>query len=189
MRCTVRHILPTPDPAMYWRHLFFDRAVQERIYRELGYEQAQVTEQEGSIAAGLRRTFVFAQPVRAPLPLKKLFGERQVLVERGTFDATREVYSFEIRPQGALESRIRIQGETTARATKDGAVERVCVLDCTCALPAVSGLAERFIVGQNQQIYERRAEIERRLLREGLAAGPGASDGSARAAGSTEPGG
>jgi hypothetical protein len=165
MRSTIRHQLPATSPDLYWRDIFFAAPVQEQIYRELGYENAQVLAQTGTLETGIARTFVFSQPLRTPGPLKRIFGERQVLTERGIFDPSSQQFAFEVVPEGALAQRIRVNGRTRVVSTAGNEIERVCELECTCSIPGLSLLAERFIVSSNQEIYERRAAIERRLLR------------------------
>lgn len=165
MRSTIRHRLPAASPLVFWRDIFFATAIQEQIYRELGYDSARVLEQTGSLEAGLTRTFVFSQPLRTPGPLKRIFGDRQVLTERGRFDPALQAFTFEVVPDGGLAQRIRVRGKTTATSVADDTIERVCELECSCNIPALSSIAERFIVSSNQDIYDRRAEIERRLLR------------------------
>jgi hypothetical protein len=164
MRSTIRHRLPARSPDVYWRGIVFATEIQEQIYRELGYESAQVLSQTGTLEEGMTRVFVFSQPLRTPGPLKRIFGDRQVLTERGSFDPNTQVFTFEVVPEGALAQRIRVRGQTRAVAVAADAIERICELECSCSIPALSSIAERFIVSSNQDIYDRRAAIERRLL-------------------------
>ncbi len=166
MRCTIRDELDADNPEQFWRDVFFSEAVQEQIYRELGYRDAKVVAQTGSLASGLARHFVFVQPLATPGPLRKLLGAQQTLSEHGVFDAERQEYRFEIVLDGALRERIRVRGITRVEQTRPGKITRVCELECSCTIPAIGGLAERFIANSNQEIYARRTQIERRILSE-----------------------
>ncbi len=164
MRCTIRNELDVAEPREFWEHVFFSKDAQERIYRELGCHEARVVVQEGNLDDGLRREFTFVQPLATPGPLKAVFGDRQRLTEHGEFDAARQEYRFEMVPDGKLSERIRVRGVTRVERTAGGRIERVCELDCSCSIPAVGGLTERFMVRSNEQIYARRTAIEQRLL-------------------------
>ncbi len=166
MRCTISDELEAKDPEQFWRDVFFSERVQEQIYRELGYHDAKVVSQTGTLASGLTRHFVFAQTLATPGPLKKLLGAQQTLIERGTFDAQRREYRFEMVPEGPLRERIRVRGTTRVEQIQPGKIRRVCVLECSCTIPAIGGMAERFIAKSNEEIYARRTEIERRILSE-----------------------
>jgi hypothetical protein len=164
MRSTIRHALPAPDARTFWRDVFFSRQVQENIYRELGYRDARVESQEGSLDTGLTRRFVFVQPIEAPGPLKKVFGAAQTLTEVGSFDPASGEYRFTMTLDGALGKRFLVRGVTRVEERGDGTIERVCELDMECAILGVGGLAERFMAKSNEAIYERRAELERKVL-------------------------
>jgi hypothetical protein len=164
MRSTIRHELPAPDADTFWREVFFSQPVQEQIYRDLGYVGARVEAQEGSLETGLTRRFVFVQPFEGPGMLKKVFGDGQTLTEQGTFDAEKGEYRFTMTPSGALGNRIKIRGVTRVEQRGDGKVERICELECECGIPGVGGMAERFIAKSNEAIYDRRAELERKVL-------------------------
>lgn len=164
MRSTIRHELPAPDAQTFWEKVFFAPEVQEQIYRELGYVDAKVVSQEGSLATGLTRRFVFAQPIDAPGPLKRVFGSTQTLTEQGAFDPERGEYRFTMTPEGAFGKSIKVRGVTRVVERGDGTIERICELDLECSIPGLGGLAERFMAKSNEAIYEKRAEIERRVL-------------------------
>lgn len=169
MRCTIRDELDAQSPSQFWRDVFFSEAVQESIYKELGYRDAKVVAQSGTLETGLTRHFVFVQPLATPGPLKKLLGAEQTLTERGVFDVARQEYRFELELDGALRERVRVQGITRVEQTRPGTITRVCELTCTCAIPAIGGMAERFIAKSNEEIYARRTRIERRILSESKA--------------------
>ncbi len=166
MRCTIRDELDAESPERFWRDVFFSEPVQEQIYRELGYRDARVLLQTGTLETGLTRRFVFVQALAAPGPLKKLLGAQQTLTEHGVFDAARQEYRFETVPEGALRERIRVCGVTRVEQTKLGKITRICEFDYTCSIPGIGGLTERFIAKANEEIYARRTLIERRLLNE-----------------------
>jgi len=166
MRCTIRDELDAESPERFWRDVFFSERVQEQIYRELGYREARILSQSGDLETGLRRSFVFVQSLSTPGPLKKLFGAQQTLTEHGVFDAARQEYRFETVPEGALGERISVRGVTRVEQTRPGKITRICELDCTCSIPALGGLTERFIAKANEEIYARRTQIERRILSE-----------------------
>ncbi len=166
MRCTIRDELDVDTPEQFWRDVFFSEAVQEQIYCELGYSEAKVVSQTGSLETGLTRLFVFVQPLATPGPLKKLFGAQQALTEHGVFDAARREYRFEMLLDGALRDRVRVRGTTRVEQTRPGKITRVCELECLCAIPVIGGLAERFITKSNEEIYARRTQIERPILSE-----------------------
>jgi hypothetical protein len=164
MRSTIRHELPAPDAGTFWREVFFSRPVQEQIYRDLGYRDARVEEQEGSLETGLTRRFVFVQAVEAPGMLKKVLGASQTLTEEGAFDPHKGEYRFTMTPQGALAKTFKIRGVTRVEERGHGKVERICELEMECGIPGVGGLAERFIAKSNEAIYEKRTELERQVL-------------------------
>jgi hypothetical protein len=164
MRSTIRHELPAPDAGTFWREVFFSQPVQEQIYRDLGYRDAHVESQEGTLQTGLTRRFTFVQPLEAPGMLKRLFGTSQTLTEQGTFDAEKGEYHFTMTPEGALGKSFKIRGVTRVEERGNGRVERICELECECGIPGVGGLPERFIAKSNEAIYERRAELERQVL-------------------------
>ena len=82
------------------------------------------------------------------------------------FDAVRQEYRFNMVPEGALRERICVRGTTRVEQTRPGKITRVCELDCSCTIPAIGGLAERFIAKSNEEIYARRTQIERRIMSE-----------------------
>jgi hypothetical protein len=138
--------------------------VQEHIYRELGYTEARVESQEGSLETGLTRRFVFVQPLDAPGPLKRVFGGAQTLTEQGTFDPARGEYRFTMTLDGALGKRFLVRGVTRVIERGPGTIERICELDMECGIPGVGGLAERFMAKSNEAIYEKRTLLERKVL-------------------------
>jgi hypothetical protein len=164
MRSTIRHELPAPDADTFWREVFFSPDVQVQIYKELGYVEARVEAQEGSVETGLKRRFVFVQPVDAPGPLKKVFGMQQTLTEQGEFDPEKGEYRFTMTLDGALGKSFKVRGVTRVVERGDGNIERVCEIDFECSIFGVGGLAERFMQKSNEAIYERRAELERKVL-------------------------
>lgn len=164
MRSTIRHELPARDADTFWREVFFSRPVQEQIYRELGCSEARVEEQTGSLEAGLTRRFVFVQPLDAPGPLKRMFGMSQTLTEEGAYDPARGEYRFTMTPHGALGRSFRVKGVTRVVERGPGRIERICELEMECTIPGLGGLAERFMAKSNEAIYERRADLERRVL-------------------------
>jgi hypothetical protein len=164
MRSTIRHELPAPNAETFWREVFFSPEIQEQIYKELGYLNARVESQEGSLATGLKRRFVFVQPVDAPGPLKKVFGMQQTLTEQGEFDPVRGEYRFTMTLDGTLGKSFLVRGVTRVNERGDGTIERVCEIDFECSIFGVGGLAERFMRSSNEAIYERRAQLERKVL-------------------------
>jgi len=166
MRSTIRDELDADSPREFWQEVFLRAEAQERIYRELGYSEAKVLEQVGDLDTGLTRRFMFVQPLAAPGPLKRLLGGEQTLLEEGVFDAERGEYRFQMSPTGPLSERIQVRGVTRVRRSGPGKVVRVCELECSCSIPALGGLTERFMTKANEEIYARRTEIERKLLHE-----------------------
>lgn len=166
MRSTIKDELEAKSPREFWQEVFVRAADHERIYRELGYSEAKVLEQVGDLDTGFRRRFMFVQPLAAPGPLKRLLGGEQTLLEEGVFDAAKGEYRFELTPAGALRERIRVRGVTRVEQAGPGKVLRVCELDCSCTIPALGSLTERFMAKSNEEIYARRTQLERKLLHE-----------------------
>jgi hypothetical protein len=164
MRSTIRHELSAPDAATFWREVFFAPGVQEQIYKDLGYLNARIESQEGSIETGLTRKFTFEQPLEAPGMLKKVLGGSQTLTEQGEFDPSANEYRFTMTPHGTLGKNFKVRGVTRVLERGAGKIERICELELDCGIPGVGGLAERFMAKSNEAIYEKRTELERRVL-------------------------
>ena len=166
MRSEIRDTFDVADPETFWDEIIFDRQVQERIYLELGCLSAEVQEQTGDKQQGLKRTFHFEQPLAAPGPLKKVFGDRQALTEVGRFDPETRRFTFEMRPDGALGRKIEIRGELWVEPAGPGQVTRCCTIEANVNIFGVGGLAGRFVKKSNEDIYAQRTQIVRRIIEE-----------------------
>ena len=165
MRCLIRDRFPIADPKTFWSRVFFEPKIQERIYTDgLGCTSAEVVEQTGDLDSGIARRFVFAQPVEAPAPVKKIFGADQVLRERGRFDPTDGRYRFTMTT-AVMADRLSIRGTTWVEAV-GGEIERCCELDCEMRMMGVGGLVERYIVRSNTENYALRTRYVRGLIGE-----------------------
>ena len=64
--------------------------------------------------------------------------------------------------RGEVLVRVQVAGICrTDVLVAEGRIARICDLECSCSIPGLSGLAERFIQGQNRDMYDQRAAIER----------------------------
>lgn len=166
MRSQIRDTFAIAEPDTFWDRIIFNTAVQEQIYLELGCLTASVRRQTGDLRSGVERAFFFEQPIAAPGPLKKVFGDRQALTEVGRFDPSTRRFRFETRPEGALGTKITVRGELWVEPAPDGQVVRCCDLDASVNLFGVGGLAERFVKKSNEDIYAQRTAIVRRIIQE-----------------------
>jgi hypothetical protein len=161
------------EPALFWREVFFSQPVQEQLYRELGCLSARVERQTGSLDQGIDREFVFEQPMNAPGPLKKVFGDRQTIVERGTFDAARGEYHFQVIPEGALAKKVKMGGTVRVEPKGQGKIARIIELSCSVDLFGVGGLAEKYLTRSTTEIYAKRTVLEHEVVqKKGLSIPP-----------------
>ena len=156
VKISLRHDLPC-TPEQYWE-AFFDPAVNERMYTEaVGATSVSIDEQSGDLDSTLTRSLSWTQPIDAPGPVKKLFGDETTSVETGTYaDGT---WTFTIDPN-APGVKINMAGTTTVEAAGDGCV-RIFDLELKVKILGVGKLVEKFAEGQAKETQDATAEFLR----------------------------
>jgi Protein of unknown function (DUF2505) len=153
------------DAERFWRDVFFSHAFQERMYREaLGAASVEFLGESGDAKSGIARRLRFSQPVDAPAPVRKLFGETTSMEEDGRFDPATQRWRFRMIPD-KMADKIDISGETWLEA-KDGGVERVTELSVGVKIFAVGGLVEQYIASSTAASNAKQAAFTRKYIGE-----------------------
>jgi hypothetical protein len=165
MRCTVRDSFAV-DETTFWRKLFFDHRFVDRLYMEaLGCKRVDYVSESGDLDSVLTRRIRFVQPVDAPAPVRKLFGETTTMEEDGRFDAKSGRWTFRMIPE-KMADKISINGETWLEKEGDGKVARVCQVDFAVSIFGIGSLVEKFMAKQTQESWEKQARFLRAYIAE-----------------------
>jgi hypothetical protein len=152
------------DADWYWRELFFSRPFMERMYKEaLGARSVEFLSEDGDLAKGVARRLRFTIPSDAPGPVKKLFGESNVMEEDGRYDPATQRWSFRMKPD-SMADKVEISGETRIEVKGPGRVERVCELNVAVKIFAIGGLVEQYIASSTEASWAKQTAFTRRYL-------------------------
>jgi hypothetical protein len=166
MKQTIRHPFET-DEATFWRDVFFDHAFVERLYKEaLGCTSVVFHEDTGDAPAGRTRRLAFTQPIDAPAPIRKLFGESTTMEERGRFDPAAKRWRFTMVPD-RMADKIRIAGETWLEPRGAGQVERVTEMEYAVSIFGLGGVIEKFMASSTEESFVKQVRFTRDYLRQG----------------------
>jgi hypothetical protein len=165
MKSVIRDSFPISADT-FWRDVFFAHDFQERLYKEaLGCAKVEVIEDSGDAAGPRSRRVAFHQPIDAPGPIRKLFGDTTRMEERGTFDPKTKRWRFEVIPE-RMADKIRITGETWVEATADGKIERVCELDLSVSIFGIGSMVEKFMATTTAESYAKQTRFMRAFIQE-----------------------
>lgn len=153
----------------FWRDVFFDHAYLESMYKALGCVSVAFLEDSGDAAPARTRRLTFTQPIDAPGPIRKLFGETTTMEERGRFDPNAGRWQFTMIPD-RMPDKVRISGETWIEPVGDGKVERVDAMDLSVSIFGVGSLVEKFMASATAESLAKQAAFTREYLR---SRGPG----------------
>ncbi len=161
MKLQLRYPLDCPA-ATFWA-LYFDPAFTTRLHLEaLGSLRAEVVDQSGDLATGLRRTLRYAQRPDAPGPVKKLFGDEIVSTEVSTYDPATGTSSFTLTP-GTMADKTDIRG-TIHVDDLGGTCEERFELEAKVRIFGAGPVVERFIERQARDVQDKAVAFMRQEL-------------------------
>lgn len=150
------------DVETFWAH-FFDRDLNARLFRELGFTHYEKVEQRDD-ATHVHRTVLAEPRPSVPAPLARLMGSSFRFTETGTFDKASGVWRFRMTPN-TLADKVRVEGRVHAVAAGER-VTRHLAVDIEAKVFAVGAMIEQTFEKQIADGWTRGAEIENRWLRD-----------------------
>ncbi len=132
--------------------LILDTAVQQRMYRELGY--VSWSEERTEREEGLERVLTIQPPVALPGFVRKAFGDNAGYREYQTWAADRRSYRW--RVVFVLSDRLEFSGTCTFAPSGDGCVRHI-LGDAQARIPMIGGRLEAFVVGEAEKSERRSA--------------------------------
>ncbi|MBX3269235.1 MAG: DUF2505 domain-containing protein [Sandaracinaceae bacterium] len=170
MQFTVRHVFHT-DLDTYWNEIFFSPEYNRRLYSEaLGFKGFEVVELTGEPGGVRTRTMRTEPAAEAPAVVKKLIGDTLTYTEKGTFDPSTGVWTYDIKTS-KLSDKVTIAGRLWAEPVAAG-VERVAEIGVDVRVFGVGGAIEKFIEKTTRDSYVKASQFTNDYIREkGLLAG------------------
>jgi Protein of unknown function (DUF2505) len=151
---TMRHEIEC-SPERFWE-LFFDDALQKRIYSELGFPRWDVIEVKQT-ETEIQRTVKAIPKLDAPGPIAKLLGANFGYTENGRFDRASKVYRFVITPS-ALADKLRNEGSVKVEPHGSGCV-RIVEITAEAKIFGVGGAIEKLTEKSHREAWEKSARI------------------------------
>ena len=150
----------------FWRDVFFNWEFQERLYKEaLSCVTVELLEESEIVPGARTRRLAFTQPIEAPAPVRKLFGDATRMEERGRFDPQAKRWIFEMVPE-RMADKIRITGETWVEPVGETRLERVCALDFSVHIFGIGSLVEKFMGSSTVDSYAKQTRFTRAFIEE-----------------------
>ncbi len=132
--------------------LILDPAVQQRMYRELGY--TGWSEERKETGGSLERVLRVQPPVALPGFVRKAFGDNAGYREHQVWAPDRRSYTWKV--VFALSDRIEFSGTCTFADADGGCVRRIQG-EARARVPLIGGRLEAFVVGEAETSEHRAA--------------------------------
>jgi hypothetical protein len=123
----------------FWK-MHFDRALTERLLRELGFSKWVVVEEQETDTE-LRRTIEGVPKLEVPAVVARSFGPTFGYLEYGVYDKQARIYRFKMK-MNALTEQLRLEGSVRAEPNGEDKCRRIVEITAEARLFGVGGLVE-----------------------------------------------
>jgi len=160
---STQHVILT-DEGTFWNRCVFDREYNRRLYAALRFPTYVI---ERSYDDGIRIYWMARVTPKAPdIPfgLGTVIGDNLSYVERGVFDKTRNLYTFEVLTAN-LTDKVKIDGKmwSVGVAGKRECI-RKAVISINVDMPILGGTIEEYILASLAGSYDTAAEYANRYI-------------------------